>query len=93
LNRGFNYAVALEVGEGSGTPESGNLRENGKKDGNEFGEFINSELSGIKYIAQIPYYKRGMLEKLKNASKDKKQMEYYINHIYLVKRTLEYWKG
>lgn len=83
----------MEKDEGSGTPESGNLREDGEKDGKEFGEFINSELSGIKYIAQIPYYKRGMLEKLKNASKDKKQMEYYINHIYLVKRTLEYWKG
>jgi len=91
LNRGFNYAVALEVSEGSGTPESGNSREDGEKDGKEFGEFINSELSGIKYIAQIPYYKPGMREKLKNASEE--QEEYYKKHIYLVKRTLEYWKG
>jgi len=91
LNRRFNYAVALEVREGSGTPESGSSRKDGEKDGKEFGEFINSELSGIKYIAQIPYYKPGMREILENASKE--QIEYYKNHIYLVKRTLEYWKG
>ncbi len=80
LNRGFNYAVALEVSEGRYIPQSGFSYDDGYNDGKELGKWLDSYLRGIDYFVAIPYYKEGS-----SNPGDKRGLDYwkgYIDGIY-----------
>ncbi len=51
---GFNYAIALHSSGYGNIPFSGDKYEDGHKDGESFGRWIDSMLNGIDYLVVIP---------------------------------------
>ncbi|ADC70138.1 conserved hypothetical protein [Methanocaldococcus sp. FS406-22] len=76
LNRKFNYAIALEVKEGSDIPQSGFSYDNGYNDGKELGKWVDQYLRGIDYFVAIPYYRKGGDDK-----GEKRGLEYWKGYV------------